>query len=257
VRLATVNLLHGRSLRDGLVDVERMRTAVADLSADVVGLQEVDRDQLRSHGADLTAEVADAVGAVDHRFEPALWGTPGESWVGADGAAGSGPAYGIGLVSRVPVHRWDVIRLPAAPVKSPLLLPGTKQWIWLADEPRLGLAAVIDNPVRGGDVMTVVTTHLSFVPGWNALQLRRLLAAVRHLPQPVVLLGDLNLPAPLPRLLAPGWRPLARAATWPAPAPRIQFDHVLARGAGLPAVTGSSAVEMAFSDHRALVVDLS
>jgi endonuclease/exonuclease/phosphatase family metal-dependent hydrolase len=258
VRVATVNLLHGRSLTDGIVDIARMRTAVAELGADVLGLQEVDRNQPRSHGADLTAEVAAAVGAVEHRFEPALRGTPGEAWVPAAGAADAdaGPAYGIGLVSRVPVRRWEVIRLAAAPVRSPLLLPGTRQWIWLADEPRVGLAAVVDHPTRPGTTMTIATTHLSFVPGWNAWQLRHLLRALRQLPQPVVLLGDLNLPAPLPRLVAPGWRPLATAATWPAPGPRVQFDHVLGHGAELPTVTGSRTVEMAFSDHRALLVDL-
>ena len=45
MRLATFNLLHGRSLTDGLVDSDRLAAAVAALDADVLALQEVDRDQ--------------------------------------------------------------------------------------------------------------------------------------------------------------------------------------------------------------------
>ncbi|MGK5523302.1 endonuclease/exonuclease/phosphatase family protein, partial [Micromonospora sp. URMC 107] len=55
MRLATFNLLHGRSLADGLVDPDRLTAAVTALDADVLALQEVDRDQSRSGKLDLTA----------------------------------------------------------------------------------------------------------------------------------------------------------------------------------------------------------
>jgi endonuclease/exonuclease/phosphatase family metal-dependent hydrolase len=77
VRIATFNILHGRSPSDDRVDVERLAAAVKDLDADVLGLQEVDRDQPRSMGADLTAVAAEAMGAVDSQFVAALAGTPG------------------------------------------------------------------------------------------------------------------------------------------------------------------------------------
>jgi endonuclease/exonuclease/phosphatase family metal-dependent hydrolase len=38
VRIASFNLLHGRSLDDGRVDVDRLATAVKSLDADVLGL---------------------------------------------------------------------------------------------------------------------------------------------------------------------------------------------------------------------------
>jgi endonuclease/exonuclease/phosphatase family metal-dependent hydrolase len=251
VRLATLNLLHGRSLSDGQVVADRLARAVRQLDADVLGLQEVDRGQPRSDGRDLTAEVAAATGAEDWRFVPALTGTPGEQWqAAADGD--EGPAYGVGLVSRLPVRSWHVVRLPAAPVRSPVLLPGTRSVLWLRDEPRVGLAAVVDGPLG---TMTVATTHLSFVPGWNGVQLRRLVAALRGLPRPVVLLGDLNMPPPFPRLLT-GWRPLARVPTYPATGPRVQLDHVLAHGE-LPTVLAVETPSLAVSDHAALLVELS
>jgi hypothetical protein len=98
VRLATLNLLNGVSLQDRTVAPARLAQAVRLLRADVLGLQEVDRGQPRSHGADLTAAVAAATGAQHWRFVPALVGTPGGSWRAAtdEDDETTGPAYGIG-----------------------------------------------------------------------------------------------------------------------------------------------------------------
>lgn len=257
MRLATFNLLHGRSLSDGQVVVSRLREAVAELDADVLGLQEVDRAQERSGHLDLTAEAAAAMGG-ESRFVPAIMGTPGLRWRAAkvgDETRIEHAAYGIALVSRLPVVRWAVTRLPSAPMRSPVLIPGPKRRaMWLRDEPRILLAAVVRMP--GGGEMTVANTHLSFVPGWNGAQLRRAVRALRTMPAPRVLLGDLNLPGQLPRWLT-GWQVLASLPTFPTDEPRVQLDHVLAHGAGLPAVVDTRSLPMPLSDHRALVVDLA
>lgn len=251
MRLATFNLLHGRSLADGAVDANRIAAAVADLDVDVAGLQEVDRGQPRSHRLDLTEIAAKALVAPYWRFAAALVGTPGGRWRAATDGVGSTsePAYGVGLVSRWPVRDWQVIRLARAPVRSPVAVAG--RWLWLADEPRVLLAAVLDGP---DGPLTVATTHLSFVPGWNALQLRRVTATLARLPAPRLLLGDLNLPAPLPRWLT-GWRPLAQVATYPAERPSVQLDHVLAN-ATTGVVSSVEAKLTPISDHLAVVVDL-
>jgi endonuclease/exonuclease/phosphatase family metal-dependent hydrolase len=255
VRLATFNLLHGRSLSDGTVHADRVAAAITALDADVLGLQEVDRAQPRSGLLDLTAIAADALNAPVHRFAPAVVGTPGETWQPwRDDDDNRHPLYGIALISRFPVLRWQITRLPAAPVRSPVLLAGGGV-VLLKDEPRLLLAAVVDAPA--GPV-TVATTHLSFVPGWNLRQLRHAVRALRALPPPRILLGDLNLPAAAVRAFT-GWRPLGRAATYPSTGPRAQLDHVLAdpRGAGAlgPVVqVGTPRVDV--SDHRPLVVEL-
>ena len=68
MRLATFNILNGRSLVDHIVDLDRLADAVTSLNPDVLALQEVDRNQPRSHCADLTAVAAEAMGAVSHRF---------------------------------------------------------------------------------------------------------------------------------------------------------------------------------------------
>lgn len=251
MRLASLNLLHGRSLDDGRVEVARLHEAAKLLDADVVGLQEVDRAQPRSHALDLTAEFAAAMGAPHWRFVPALVGTPGADWQAATDEETTGPTYGCGLVSRYPVRSWHTVRLPAARVRSPIVLPGTRRVMWLQDEPRVAIAAVVDGPLGP---MTVATTHLSFVPGWNVVQLRRLCRALEELPAPRFLLGDLNLPGRVPGAVS-GWRALARAATYPSPEPGVQLDHALCSGEA-PPVRAVSAVRLPISDHRALVVEL-
>jgi len=266
MRLGTFNVMHGRSLRDGDVDLARFRAAVASLDCDVLALQEVDVDQPRSGGADLCAAAAEAlgVGPAGQRFEATVYGTPGLAWRPAVGPRlPDEPAYGIALVSRFPVRTWRVVALGRAPVRAPVAVPGPNgrpRLVLLDDEPRVAIVAELTTPAGP---LTVAGTHLSFVPGWNAAQLRRLVRAlgeptgraVHATSQAMVILGDLNLPGPLPRLLT-SWRRLVASPTYPAPAPRVQFDHVLARGA-VPPVVAARAERTAVSDHRALLVDLA
>ncbi len=248
MRIATFNILHGRSLDDGRVDLDRFAAAVAALDADVLGLQEVDRDQPRSLGADLTAVAAQALGATGSRFVAALSGTPGSTWVAATGEERPGSAsYGIALLSRFPVVSWRVLRLAPLHVRVPLWSPVTRRPFLAPDEPRAAVAAVVDSP-QGR--ITVATTHLSFVPGWNAVQLRRLTRARDD--ELLVLTGDLNL-RPGAAARVSGLHPLAAARTYPADRPTRQLDHVLARGP-LRAAGPAATPRLPVSDHRALVV---
>jgi endonuclease/exonuclease/phosphatase family metal-dependent hydrolase len=257
VRVATFNLLHGRSVAEGTVTESALRDAAAALDADVLGLQEVDRHQERSHVVDQTAVVADVLGARCWRFVPAMHGTPGRvaSWTPAatdDGATTTGPTYGVGLVSRLPVLSWQVRRFGPAPVGLPLLVPGRRGLTPVPDEPRVAVAAVVDGP-RGP--FTVLTAHLSFVPGWNVAQLRALVRWVESMPAPRLMVGDFNLPGAIPRVVS-RWTQLARVPTYPSWRPRVQFDHVLADGVPESAVRDVQAMRLPVSDHCALLVDL-
>ena len=287
MRLVTWNVLHGCSPDDGRVDLDRFAAAVRSLDADVLALQEVDLGQARSQGADLAAVAAEAMGARDHRFAAALVGPPG-SWsappererheaedrTGGPGEAAADataalastatervgalvepepqePAYGVALVSRLPVLAWRVVRVPPLPRPVPLLLGRPPRPVVVHDEPRVALAARV---ATDAGAVTVATTHLSFVPGWNLLQLRRLVRALdREVgPGPLVLTGDLNTG---PRLAAwvSGLRGLAAGRTFPAPAPRTQLDHLLGRDVR----AGDGEVHhLPVSDHRALGVTL-
>ena len=252
MRIATFNILHGRSPDDGRVDVDRLAAAVKTLDADVLGLQEVDRDQPRSLGADLTAVAAEAMGAVDSQFVAALSGTPGGTWMAATGEEQPGSAsYGIALLSRFPVVSWRVVRLPPLRARVPVWFRGTRRPQLVGDEPRVAVAAVLDGPF--GE-FTVANTHLSFIPGWSALQLRRLIRSLEGTREPLVLVGDLNMePGQAGRIS--GLRPVAAAPTFPADRPARQLDHVLVRGR-LRASGPSAAPRLPLSDHRALVVSV-
>ncbi|HET6393497.1 MAG TPA: endonuclease/exonuclease/phosphatase family protein [Blastococcus sp.] len=250
MRIATFNILHGRSLEDGRVDVDRLADAIKRLDADVLGLQEVDRDQPRSFGADLTAVAAEAMGAVDSQFVSALSGTPGGTWMAATGEEQPGSAsYGVSLLSRYPVVSWRVVRLPPLGVSVPLWSPITRRPFLARDEPRVAVAAVLDGPFGQ---FTVCNTHLSFIPGWNATQLRRLVRSLTGTREPLALMGDLNMQQAQAAKVS-GLTSIASAATFPAAHPRRQLDHVLVRG-GLRATGPAEAVQLPLSDHRALVV---
>jgi endonuclease/exonuclease/phosphatase family metal-dependent hydrolase len=279
IRLVTFNVQHGRTA-SGEVDPERLAAAVASLGADVVALQEVDRLQERSGGADLARVVAEAMGAREYRYLPALAGplalpklagqrAGARTMLGADGrhllasqlrTGGSRyrargdeppdvPGYGIAILSRHPVSVWRRLRLP---VGSP----------WLCgriplgpDEPRSALAAVVETPEGP---LTVVNTHLSSWRSWNRVQLRVLQRRLVGVPRPLVLLGDLNIRGDIPARVT-GWRELVHTPTFPARRPRVQIDHVLVDspdGAVEP-VGPARALDLGLSDHRAVVVDVT
>jgi endonuclease/exonuclease/phosphatase family metal-dependent hydrolase len=251
MRLATFNILHGRSLLDDRVDVARFAAAVRELDADVLTLQEVDRNLPRSAHADLTAVAADAMGAVDHRFVAALDGSPGATWTASTGVEQPDSAgYGVALLSRCPVASWEVVRLPA--------LPGRAPWRWhdrrlprlVRDEPRVAVAAQVETPTG---CITVANTHLTFLDYWNGRQLRQLVRALGSAHRPLVLTGDLNM-EPRRAERVTGMTSLARHATFPAERPDRQIDHVLADG--LVTALASEARRLPLSDHLALVVDL-
>lgn len=252
-RFVTFNVMAGRAPLAAF-DVDRYAQAIASLDADVLCLQEVDRDQERSGREDLTAVAAEAMGAAHAVFAPALHGTPGRSWRRATGDERAGPAYGNALLSRFPLSDVDFFRMPAAPLVVPLFVPGHGM-VPVREEPRIAVIAHVDTGTGSG--LTVVGTHLPFVPGWNRIQLRRLADAVTQQPEPLLLLGDLNLRGRAPTRVT-GWRSLAATPTHPAERPRWQLDHVLLRGdpAAFGRVVASEARGLPVSDHRALVVDV-
>jgi endonuclease/exonuclease/phosphatase family metal-dependent hydrolase len=276
VRLATYNLLHGVPLMSAIrsneasqldmmpaVDAALIRDSVEQLAPDVIGLQEVDFQQERSAGTHQTRIVAETMDAQWWMFAPSVHGTPPQDWRAAQNsdahtikdAVPEGAQYGVGMASRFPVLHARSICLPGARASIPLLVPtpSGNRLMKVPDEPRAAIAAVIDSPIG---TISVATAHLSFVPGVNVWQLRRLVHWLSDLPRPLFLMGDFNLPGRVPALTT-RWQPLARAATYPTYRPMVQFDHVLADG--LPKEqrpTAMHVMALPVSDHCALAVDL-
>lgn len=252
MRLATFNILHGRDPERDVVDIDAFAACVRDIDADVLALQEVDVDQPRSGMADLTAVAGEAMNAVSQRFVAAIAGTPGATWMAATGATQPGTAaYGIALLARFPASWWQVVRLPRMPARFPVYAPGDRKVFILKEEPRTAVVGRFETPLGA---ITIANTHLSFVPGWNRTQLRRLTRDLRGLPGPHVLVGDLNMtPAAASRWS--GMRALGEAPTFPVGAPDRQLDHILTDDNGFRAVA-VDAPGLPVSDHRPLIVDV-
>lgn len=254
LRIATWNILHGMDLRRAHagaatppVDVGAVTEGLRGLDADVIALQEVDRDLARSGRVDQTSEIANRLG-LHAVFAPSLIGNPDDQWRAVrDHADPGGEAYGVALLSRSPLSAVQRVDLPGGgdgrrrSAAHPN--PGWDR------EPRVALSArltVGDRPV------SVTVAHLSYLP-WRGLRQLRHLTGVLGTRAPAVLLGDFNLPPWAVAAAARGWGGAGGAPTYPAAAPRVQIDQVLVRGL---TVGGISVAEPSTSDHRAVVADL-
>lgn len=252
MRLVTFNVLHGASPDDGEVDLDRFAAAIVALDPDVLALQEVDRGQERSLGADLAAVAAEAMGAATTRFVAAMAGDPRQRWQPAPRSPDlSTPAYGVALLSRYPLVGWRDLHLPRIAPPVPRIRRNPRRVELAHEERRAAVIARLETPEGP---LLVASAHLSFFPGWNLLQLAALRRALTSVGGPAVLMGDLNM-TPRPARAVTRFRPLARFDTFPQDAPAFQIDHVLAHG-DVGDVVDARAVQLPMSDHRALVVEL-
>lgn len=260
MRVATANSAGGRD-NTGLMGAQawaRWVGVAAALEIDVLAVQEVDHFLPRSEQINQTSVLAAALAGQgspwESRFAAAVYGTPGSraTFGPASTTRADEPSYGVALLSRHPVRRWAELRLGPSRLRIPVPLPpgAGRRVLWVPDEPRVALAAVVAAP--GGDVC-VVTTHLSFSPLRARAQLRQVVRWCRDLPRPLVLMGDLNLPARL-ATGATGWEPALGVPTYPCARPRVQLDHVLLDGHLM--VRKASALSLADSDHLALTATL-
>lgn len=268
MRVATWNLLHGIPLLDPL-NVPSLAQVASTVSADIIGLQEVDRQQTRSNYEHQTQTVADAMGLPYWIYAPSVTGTPGETWEGATDSHihshqhpdsdHDQPHYGIGLASHYPLNNVEVLRFNAAPLSLPLLVPSDPRprLMKVSDEPRVAIIADVETPLG---TITVVNAHLSFVPGYNIKQLRKLTKHLGDRPNPVLIIGDFNLPGKLANLVS-RWDSLAALPTYPTFNPRIQFDHIISKGFDDQTIKrakdSAEVMPLAISDHCALVVEIT
>jgi len=227
MRVISWNLLHGSAPLPGnpTPDLEEI---FAGLDVDVLGIQEVDENQPRSGGAKQVAQIAAALQTTHWAYARSVIGTPGVKWRKPDAheavlhAHFDQPSYGIGLISRIPVLRWQRVELGRSLIGLPLLVGSAKgnRIAYIKDEPRLALIAELSNGY------TIAVTHLSFVPIVNYLQLRKLQRVMNELPGKKLIIGDLNLPFGIPHSWSP-WHSLVKKNTYPSWKPAIQFDYIL------------------------------
>jgi endonuclease/exonuclease/phosphatase family metal-dependent hydrolase len=192
---------------DGMASPERIAEIIALYQADVICLQELDSNLLRTGKADQAREIADRLN-MDFHFHPSLRVEEGE--------------YGNAVLTRFPS---DMVRAAALP-----MLPGRERF-----EQRGALWIQVRTEGRR---LNVLTTHLGLNSAERRAQTEELVGqewlghpACRA---PLVLCGDLNT-VPLfgvyrrfAQLLADasqsvGW---GRGRTYPSRFPVLRLDHV-------------------------------
>lgn len=267
LRVATYNIRHGRGSDDRL-DLARTCAAIADLDADVIGLQEVDDAYSdRSAFVHQTAHLAEELG-VEAVFGAAIDRDP------ADGR-GCRSRYGLALLSRLPILEHTTHALPGHPAHEPL------------KEPRAVLTARIGTDEAP---LTILVTHLDHdLRAHRLAQILAILGQAAETTGDAVLMGDMNADpdsAELAPLAASGWRDAAReaagrvdttgdsrwsspltaartalrltpapmAATYPARLPLTRIDSIWLRG-DLRARQVRVRASLA-SDHRPVIADL-
>ncbi|WP_068400067.1 endonuclease/exonuclease/phosphatase family protein [Kribbia dieselivorans] len=247
LRVATYNIRYGAGM-DGAFDLDRIASAIDELDADIVGLQEVDVHWgSRSNHLDVAQEIADRTGM--HVVFAPIYDLPSTT----PGAPNR--QFGVAVLSRYPIVDFinhDLTRLSTQDANpTPAPAPGFAE-------------AVIE---AKGARLHVYSTHLDYRadPTVRRLQVSDTLAvlAERRPGATQILLGDLNAPATAPEI-APLWNALTSVTTvntqptFPAGRPTSRIDHigvtsnVTITGAAVP----STDLAASASDHRPLVADL-
>lgn len=239
LRAATYNV-HGCVGMDRQRSESRIAEVIASMSADVVGLQELDASRPRSASADQAALIAKELGW-KHVFHPAM--------------QNGDEQYGDAIVSRLPFT-----------LKRAEELPGTAPWycrekrvaIWLEVETALG-------PVQ------LINTHFGLGRNERVLQAEWLLShdwlGSLDAAAPAVLLGDFNSvrTSRAYRVLARALRdvrtlvqPRRAFRTYPTRLPSLAVDHIFVNDALHPVdlqVHRTSLARIA-SDHYPLAAAL-
>ncbi len=130
---------------------------------------------------------------------------------------------------------------------------GKAKPIYVADEPRVALAATLENG------WTVINTHLSFVPFVNLFQLRKIKQWAKKLGKQygtqVLIIGDLNLPKGIPAI-GSSWNSLITQNTYPSWGAKIQFDYILSNTLKAGQYEALETVATGISDHLPIRVKI-
>ena len=277
MKIGSWNLLHGMAIPQGGTSAESLLSAAAMIDLDLLALQEVDFFQDRSNTLDQTALIARGMGAQFYNFTPAIFGTPGEKWKAAELITSNktsdprystelsaesknyltnqNSAYGISIISKIPINEIHLLKLGRSPFGIPLLVPNENKgrmrprMIYVSDEPRIAQATILHNGI------TVINTHLSFVPGINVRQLKLIKKWAKTLPGKKILIGDLNLIGRIPAKVL-GWNQLVEAKTYPSWKPRIQFDHALSADFKTSEIKRLEIPNLGISDHLPIAFEI-
>ncbi|WP_234698860.1 endonuclease/exonuclease/phosphatase family protein [Poriferisphaera corsica] len=230
LRVMTYNVHYSRGL-DGEYDVERIADVIQSGDADLIALQEVDKNTIRSGHVDMPRRLQEQTGMY-HTFGKAIDFQGGE--------------YGVMLMSKWPITDITVHELPYS----------------VGSERRIALSGLVDVPGMGE--VRLVSTHLQWQPEEDRyLQARELNRVFANSDvTPVILGGDFNsgYASVVMDEMLKFWKVSSKidtGKTYPADEPNIQIDHLMTSG-DIQFETKSIKVidDRIASDHRPVVVEL-
>ena len=239
LRVATYNV-HGCVGIDGRRSESRIADVIASLSADIVGLQELDKNRGRSGAVDQAGAIAKQLGW-HHFFHPAM--------------RRAEELYGDAILSRYPITVRHAVELPG---QAPWYCRETRGVTWADAETPVGRVHIINSHFGLGRSERILQARLLMSPEW----LGNLPASA-----PLIVLGDFNsLPwSPAYRIIEGQLRDVRRLVgsafsfrTYPTAFPALAVDHIFVSMAFEP--TGMhvhcDAIARVASDHFPLVADL-
>ena len=240
LRVATYNV-HGCVGMDRQRSESRIAEVIASMSADIVGLQELDLGRSRSSRADQAALIAAQLGW-KYYFHPAM--RRGDE------------QYGNAIVSRFPIALKRADEMPGV---APWYCREKRIAIWIQAETDLGLVHIISSHFGLGRNERQLQAELLVGPTW--------LGSIAP-DEPAILLGDFNSvrSSRTHRLIAGRLRdartlvrPTRAFRTFPTRFPSLAVDHIFVNAALCPTQLYVHRTPLArfASDHFPLVCDLT
>jgi endonuclease/exonuclease/phosphatase family metal-dependent hydrolase len=239
LRVATYNV-HGCVGMDGQRSENRIAEVIASISADIVGLQELDLGRARSAHADQAALIAQKLGW-KYYFHPAM--------------RSGDEQYGNAIVSRFPIALKRAAEMPGA---APWYCREQRGAIWMQAETDLG-------PVH------IINSHFGLGRSERRLQAKLLIGSawLGSVPpnEPAILLGDFNSVriSRAYRLIGTHLRDVRTLVrqprafrTFPTYLPSLAVDHIFVNPALSPTYLNvhRTALARVASDHFPLVCEL-
>lgn len=225
LRVMAYNIHHGEGM-DEVIDLDRIAALIRQVDPDLVALQEVDSVVARTGGVDQASVLGELTGMTPFfgRFMPY-----------------QGGAYGMALLSRLPVEEWQNLRLPDG------------------DEPRSAVSAQVRTP--RGRILQYTGIHFYRTEAERLAQARSL---EEQLPRngPSILAGDFNSTPgdSVMRFLAGRWTILDKGddrLTFSSFDPVREIDFFLLRpDSSFTVLRHWLLDEPVISDHRPLVADI-
>jgi endonuclease/exonuclease/phosphatase family metal-dependent hydrolase len=218
----------------------RIAEVIAEMSLDIIGLQEIDRGRRRSAGADQTKMIAEQLGWHSH-FHPAM--------------RQDNEHYGNAILSRYPLNLGRTIELPGRP---PFFCRENRAAFELSVETNLGNIHIVNTHLGLGWRERVVQAQLLTSAEWRA--------AIAG-DTPFILVGDLNsLRGSRPyRTLNRHLRDVRElipmtglVATFPTRFPLLSVDHIFVNRAIQPLslIVHRSSLARIASDHFPLMAEV-